>query len=209
MDMIGRTSRPLAAVGFLAALAISSAALPHSAMAQSAMAQTEQTTPDQNKKPGPNDMPASHAATAPDQAKAPDGGELPPTKSAPKGPVGTKLSPDTTKQPLKEHATPKSAAAVDAHKSNTKATYHITATKTLKEHYRSQLTTINRANRPHFVTGTVIDHTVVSEIQPVPAEYMVGLPPVPAGLIVGYYMGYLIVYDPASYTVVDVVDLTA
>jgi hypothetical protein len=44
---------------------------------------------------------------------------------------------------------------------------------------------------------------------PVPSEEFAYLPPVPEGYEMAFYNGYIIVYDPYSGLVLDVIDLFA
>jgi cytoskeletal protein RodZ len=77
----------------------------------------------------------------------------------------------------------------------------------IKNHYKTELGHVDRANRPHIVVGGTITRENVTYIQPVPAEVIVGFPPVPPGFVWGYWDGYCFVYDPNTLQVIYVVDL--
>jgi hypothetical protein len=78
---------------------------------------------------------------------------------------------------------------------------------TLKQHFSSQLRSVNRSNRPSIRVGGVIPVESVTYIQPVPVEVITLLPPVPEGCLVGFWDGYIIVYYPDDYYIVAYIDL--
>jgi hypothetical protein len=66
---------------------------------------------------------------------------------------------------------------------------------------------INRANRPRFVIGGFFPYTYIPYITPLPPNVYGYLPPPPPGYQMGYYDGYVVVYDPLTYFIANVVDL--
>jgi hypothetical protein len=80
-------------------------------------------------------------------------------------------------------------------------------TPKLRQHFQSQLAHVDRAHRPHVVAGGSLPSGWQTYIVPVPVEEFTYLPPVPEGYQMAFYNGYLIVYDPYSGLVVDVIDL--
>jgi hypothetical protein len=79
----------------------------------------------------------------------------------------------------------------------------------LRQHFQGQLAHVNRNNRPHVVAGGSLPGGWQTYIVPVPTEEFAYLPPVPEGYQMAFYDGYIIVYDPYSGLVVDVIDLFA
>lgn len=63
--------------------------------------------------------------------------------------------------------------------------------------------------QPVFYRGRAVPVAYRHAIQPVPAAYRYRVPPAPRGYAVGYYAGYTVVYDPATYLVLSVIDLLA
>jgi hypothetical protein len=78
---------------------------------------------------------------------------------------------------------------------------------TLRRYYASRLGGINRARRPAFRTGMYFPYAYLGYLQPVPPSMWGMLPPIPPGYQVGYYDGYVVVYDPVTYWIVGVIDL--
>jgi hypothetical protein len=77
----------------------------------------------------------------------------------------------------------------------------------LHRYYLSRLGSINRANRPHFVVGGFFPYAYISYIQPLPPDVYGYLPPPPPGYSMGYYDGYVVVYDPITYFIANVIDI--
>lgn len=79
----------------------------------------------------------------------------------------------------------------------------------LQKHYQRNLAYVNRGHRPQFVRGGYIPTTYRRYITPAPARVVHYLPPAPPGYAVGYYQGYTVVYDPATFLILNVIDLLA
>jgi hypothetical protein len=77
----------------------------------------------------------------------------------------------------------------------------------LRQHFQSQLAHVDRSHRPHVVAGGSLPSGWQTYIVPVPVEEFTYLPPVPEGYQMAFYNGYLIVYEPYSGLVLDVIDL--
>jgi hypothetical protein len=79
----------------------------------------------------------------------------------------------------------------------------------LRQHFQSQLARVDRSHRPHVVAGAYLSGGWQTYIVPVPVAEFTYLPPVPEGYQMAFYNGYIIVYDPYSGLVLDVIDLFA
>lgn len=77
----------------------------------------------------------------------------------------------------------------------------------MRRYYARDLRSINRARRPRFVTGTDIPFGYRSYFRPVPPPLLGYLPPPPPGYAMGYFDGYVVVYDPVSFAILNLVDL--
>jgi hypothetical protein len=77
----------------------------------------------------------------------------------------------------------------------------------LHNYYRRSLLGINRLNRPRFVIGGFFPFAYIPYITALPPEVYGQLPPPPPGYDMGYYDGYVVVYDPLTYFIANVVDL--
>ena len=77
----------------------------------------------------------------------------------------------------------------------------------LRRHYLSRLRYINRARRPSFVIGGFFPYGDVQYLSPLPSNLYGYLPPPPQGYQVGYFDGYVVVYDTLSDFIANVVDL--
>jgi hypothetical protein len=73
--------------------------------------------------------------------------------------------------------------------------------------YRRSLAAINRARRPRFVRGGYFAGSLLPYFTPAPPALSRYLPPVPPGYALGYYQGYVVVYDPATFFILNLVDL--
>lgn len=106
---------------------------------------------------------------------------------------------------------PAQAAQSGGHRPAPNAHYQISrqAAPKLRQHFQSQLAHVDRNNRPHVVVGGSLPSGFQTYIVPVPVEEFTYLPPVPEGYQMAFYDGYIIVYDPYSGLVLDVIDLLA
>ena len=77
----------------------------------------------------------------------------------------------------------------------------------LRRYYRRNLGYINRANRPRFAIGGFFPFGYIGYLTPLPPPVYGYLPPPPPGYQMGYYDGYVVVYDPVTYFIANVVDL--
>jgi hypothetical protein len=77
----------------------------------------------------------------------------------------------------------------------------------LHRYYLSRLGAINRANRPRFVIGGFFPYGYIPYLSPLPPDVYGYLPPPPPGYSMGYYDGYVVVYDPVTYFIANVIDL--
>lgn len=77
----------------------------------------------------------------------------------------------------------------------------------LRQHFQAQIAHVDRANRPHITRETVIDVTYRTYIEPVPQDVVVLLAPPPPGYVFGFLDGFVIIYDPGTFFVVDFIDL--
>lgn len=77
----------------------------------------------------------------------------------------------------------------------------------LHRYYLRSLAGINRANRQRFVIGGFFPYAYIPYISPLPPAVYGYLPPPPMGYSMGYYDGYVIVYDPVTYFIANVIDL--
>jgi hypothetical protein len=77
----------------------------------------------------------------------------------------------------------------------------------LHRYYGRNLGYINLATRPRFTIGGFFPFAYIPYITPVPAHVYSYLPPPPPGYQMGYYDGYVVVYDPMTYFIANVIDL--
>jgi hypothetical protein len=63
------------------------------------------------------------------------------------------------------------------------------------------------ALRPRFAIGGFFPYAYIPYITPAPPSVLGYLPPVPPGYQIGYYQGYVVVYDPVTYFIANVIDL--
>jgi hypothetical protein len=77
----------------------------------------------------------------------------------------------------------------------------------LHRYYLSRLGAINLARRPHFIIGGFFPYGDIPYISPLPPDVYGYLPPPPPGYSMGYYQGYVVVYDPVTYFIANVIDL--
>jgi hypothetical protein len=77
----------------------------------------------------------------------------------------------------------------------------------MSRYYRRNFGYINRGRRPVFVVGGYIPFGDRGYFRPLPPGLLGYVPPPPPGYVLGYFDGYVVVYDPVSYTVLNVMDL--
>ncbi len=77
----------------------------------------------------------------------------------------------------------------------------------LRRHYLRHLAYINLARRPVFSIGGYFPYADIGYMTPVPAEVYRYMPAPPPGYQMGYFDGYVVVYDPLTYFLANVVDL--
>jgi hypothetical protein len=77
----------------------------------------------------------------------------------------------------------------------------------LHRYYLRSLANINRANRPVFAIGGFFPFAYIPYLTDLPPAVYGYLPPPPPGYSMGYYDGYVVIYDPVSYYIANVIDL--
>ena len=77
----------------------------------------------------------------------------------------------------------------------------------LQHNYARSLGAIRLDHRPYFQAGYAMLPAYRPYITPVPVQVLHTLPPPPPGYVIGYYQGYNVVYDPATYVVLAAIDL--
>jgi hypothetical protein len=77
----------------------------------------------------------------------------------------------------------------------------------LHRYYARSLISINLGNRPRFTVGGFFPFAYIPYLTPAPPAVYSYLPPPPPGYQMGYYDGYVVVYDPATYFIANVIDL--
>lgn len=77
----------------------------------------------------------------------------------------------------------------------------------LRRYYANRLRYINRARRPVFRIGGYFPVGDIGYLSAVPASIYGTLPPPPPGYRMGYFDGYVVVYDPVTYFIANLVDL--
>ena len=80
-------------------------------------------------------------------------------------------------------------------------------TSTLRQHYQTQIRSIDPASRPRIAQYTYIMPEYVTYIEPCPQDVLYLLPPPPVGFVIGFWDGYIIVYDPGTFYIGTVLDL--
>jgi len=77
----------------------------------------------------------------------------------------------------------------------------------LHQYYFRILANVNRLHRPVFTVGGFFPYAYIGYMTPVPVSLYGHIPPPPPGYQMGYYDGYIVVYDPGTYYILDVIDL--
>jgi hypothetical protein len=58
-----------------------------------------------------------------------------------------------------------------------------------------------------FTVGGYFPIADIGALSVVPPSFYAGMPPPPPGYQMGYYGGYVVVYDPVTYFISNVIDL--
>lgn len=77
----------------------------------------------------------------------------------------------------------------------------------LRHRYRQRLLYINLATRPVFRVGGYFPYADIGYLSPLPPDVYGYLPPPPPGYQMGYWDGYVVVYDPVTYFIANLIDL--
>lgn len=77
----------------------------------------------------------------------------------------------------------------------------------LRRYYGSRIEHLNRGDRPIFRAGGYFPYVDIDDLSPLPPDLYGYLPPPPPGYQMGYYDGYVVVYDPVTYFIANVIDL--
>ncbi len=84
---------------------------------------------------------------------------------------------------------------------------HFTIKQDAREKLRSHYGNVRRESNVTIVRQQVLPVEVQTVIQPVPMDLVASLGPAPAGFMYGYADGYVFVYDPQTFFVIDVISL--
>jgi hypothetical protein len=77
----------------------------------------------------------------------------------------------------------------------------------LRRFYSNHLRAINMGRRPFFAAGGYFPYGDIGYLSPVPLSIYGYLPPPPPGYNMGYFDGYVVVYDPLTYFIANLIDL--
>jgi outer membrane biosynthesis protein TonB len=158
--------------------------------------------PQDEKPPKPADNPPAHV---PD-SKPPEKPVKPAEPPRQENPSNVEKPPKPEKQNKTAQNQENNKKSVHA-QANVHYSFRSQDKTTLKQHFDSQLRSVNRSNRPSIRVGGFIPAESVTLIQPVPVEVITLLPPVPEGCVVGFWDGFIIVYYPDDFYIVTYVDL--
>ncbi len=76
-----------------------------------------------------------------------------------------------------------------------------------RRYYLRNLGYINRIRRPIFSVGGYFPYGDIGYMTPVPVSLYGQIAPPPPGYQMGYFDGYVVVYDPSTYFIADLIDL--
>lgn len=77
----------------------------------------------------------------------------------------------------------------------------------LQKHYAKILPNVDREHRPRFNAGAPVPEGYRGHFTAPPANLVRHLPPPPEGCQYGYYQGYVVTYNPATFVIASVIDL--
>ena len=77
----------------------------------------------------------------------------------------------------------------------------------LRRFYSNHLRAINIGRRPFFSEGGYFPYGYIGYLSPVPLSIYGYLPPPPPGYNMGYFDGYVVVHDPLTFFIANLIDL--
>ncbi len=156
-----------------------------------------------NNRPGPgNNRPAPGGSNRPGQGNA-GGPQVQPPRPSPGGGNGNRPNPGSRpggrpNRPAQWGRPPQQRPSYR---------FRPTDRAYLRRFYLSRLRSINLARRPVFAPGGYFPYADIVYLSTLPPNLYGYLPPPPPGYSMGYFEGYVVVYDPNTYYVADVIDL--
>lgn len=167
-------------------------------------------------KPNEKSAPADHSASQPKPDSANRGAEN--AKPAANDNHARPTANHDTRQAPSHPAQDRSAAGSQNHGARPaqwgkppahRSTYQFRSNDrtTLHTYYQTRLGSIDRSNRPVFTVGAYFPYAYIGDISPLPPDIYGELPPPPDGYEMGYYDGYIVVYDPVTFYIAEVIDL--
>ncbi len=79
--------------------------------------------------------------------------------------------------------------------------------QTMKQHYQRILGNVDKQHRPSLQQGQPMPSKYRPYITAAPNSLKKRIPAVPNGYDIGYYQGYVVVYDPETFVILTLVDL--
>jgi outer membrane biosynthesis protein TonB len=169
------------------------------------------------KPPKPDNPPAHQPDNKPAEKPEKPPKNPPQQENPPSQPANTEKPPKPEKAPKQEKQEKQEKPAKNSEDNQNKKSVHAQANvhysfrsqdkTTLKQHFDTQIRSVDRSNRPHIRVGGFITAESVTYIEPVPVEVIALLPPVPDGCVVGFWDGFIIVYYPDDFYIVSYIDL--
>jgi outer membrane biosynthesis protein TonB len=202
-------------------LAAAFAAGPSFAHARPASAAFLTIPQDQEKPPEkPPAKPQEPSAKPPENPPAHEPDAKPPAKpeeqprqeeNPPNRPANNEEKPKPVKQPKQDNKMTQNHNDQNKKSVHTQQNVHYSFRSqdktTLKQHFDTQIRSVDRSHREHIRVGGFIPQESVTLIQPVPVEVIGLLPPIPEGCVVGFWDGFIVVYYPDDFYVVSYIDL--